>query len=90
MLCLFPPPAPPLHRRRHLRKAGCCLCSLGDCLLLNAVTLGAFTPCCLLPRTLGATFKGMCGVPAAAAFVVGFLAAVALAVVLADVIFRHA
>lgn len=44
--------------RRALRKSSCCVVSSAHCFGLNILTLGFFTPCCLCPRILGATFKG--------------------------------
>ncbi|KAL4421350.1 hypothetical protein ABPG75_010641 [Micractinium tetrahymenae] len=68
------------------RKAGCCLLSCANCTGLNILTLGLFTPCCVCPRVLGATFKGTCSMGSVVAFILGLLAAIALYILLAAVL----
>lgn len=67
---------------RCTRKSLCCGFTTGYTLLLEIVTLGVFLPCCVLPRCCGNTLKGACGMPAVVAFILGFLIAIAILVVL--------
>ncbi|KAL4424856.1 hypothetical protein ABPG77_011106 [Micractinium sp. CCAP 211/92] len=72
--------------RRALRKSGCCALSCANCTGLNILTIGFFTPCCVCPRVLGATFKGTCSMGSVLAFILGLLAAIALYIFLAAVL----
>ncbi len=70
------------------RKSFCCAFTTFYALLLEIITFGMFIPCCCLPRVCGNALKGACGVPAVFAFIIGFILAIATAIVLGIIFHR--